>query len=141
MLFCACLGIILPTAFAVAHEASSKSEDPHHLRRGIHDQDVLNDSRGTAFVLLCMYPAYLFFKLWPSPGLDPQINSSRRAHGRRSGGRACSSCCYMPAVARADSGCRAQRARARLCCRNEAKSLGVCAGFRLAVGALFRFRL
>lgn len=71
VLFIACLGVVLPTAFAVARGPAGQNEAA-----------VLSDSRATAVILFSMYGAYLAFTLWPSaqrPPPPPAVQRSSRA--------------------------------------------------------------
>lgn len=71
MLFIACLGVVLPTAFAVARGPSGQDEAA-----------VLADSRATALILFSMYGAFLAFTLWPmDKSLPPPPAASRSQRG------------------------------------------------------------
>lgn len=71
VLFIACLGVVLPTAFAVARGPSGQDEAA-----------VLADSRATAVILFMMYGAYLAFTLWPMDKSHPPPPSASRSQAR-----------------------------------------------------------
>lgn len=74
VLFIACLGVLLPTAFASA---------AGHSKRAIPSKSTMLDSRCTAVVLLIMYGAYLVFTLWPVPAFVPEPQLKRTSSSQR----------------------------------------------------------
>jgi Ca2+:H+ antiporter len=71
------VALILPTALYSTVEATSS--DPQHL-----EPQILAFSRGTAFVLLVLYTAYLHFEFTRKDLFDPQPLGTVRRHDRTS---------------------------------------------------------
>jgi Ca2+:H+ antiporter len=73
------VALILPTAFYSTVEATSS--DPQHL-----EPQILAFSRGTAFVLLVLYIAYLHFEFTRKDLFDPQPLGTVRRHDSSASG-------------------------------------------------------
>lgn len=88
LLYIGCLGIILPTAFAVARRHYRHNPQMRKMEVDTDETAVLIDSRLTSCVLLFMYLGALRFTLWPSPAFElpkvPGISKPERNASKNS---------------------------------------------------------